>query len=150
MKKSIFLGALMLSALAWAGAQQPNSMPAQSDAQAPTPNSQVPSSGEPQPATPGGAEQNAPQAGPQSGAPGQAANAPVTEGCLGGSNPNYTITDSGGKTYKLVLPPNADGSRLAPHIGESVQVMGDLKQGGGANSIDVSKVGKGAGKCSGK
>ena len=145
MKKPMFLGALMLSALVWAGAQQPSSMPAQSDAQATSPSSQVPSSGQAQPATPGGAEQSAPQAG----APGQAVNAPVTEGCLGGNNPNYTITDSTGKTFKLVLPPNADGTRLAPHVGESVQVMGDVKQAGGSSSIDVNKIGKGTGTCPG-
>jgi hypothetical protein len=144
MKKSMFLAVFMLSALVWAGAQQPNSMPAQNDA--PT----SPSSAQPQSAMPGGADQNAPQANPQAGASGQAMNAPITEGCLGGSNPNFTITDSGGKTYKLNLPPNADGSRLAPHVGESVQVMGDIKQAGGSNSIDVSKVGKGSGTCPGK
>ncbi len=150
MKKQVFLGAFMLSALVWAGAQQPNSTPAQSDAQATSSSSQVPSSGQTQPATPGGAQQNAPQPGAQSVAPGQAVNAPVTEGCLGGSNPNYTITDSSGKTYKLTLPPNADGSRLAPHIGESVQVMGAVNQAGGSNSIDVSKIGRGAGTCPAK
>jgi hypothetical protein len=147
MKKSVFLAIFMtLSALVLAGAQQPNGTPAQSGAQAASPNSQMPGSGQPQSATPGGAE----QAGPQAGAPGQAVNAPVTEGCLGGSSPNFTITDSAGKTYKLILPPNADGSRLAPHVGESVQVMGDVKQAGGSNAIDVSKIGKGAGTCPGK
>jgi hypothetical protein len=143
MKKAMFLGTFMLSALLWAGAQQPGGMPAQSGPQTTSPGAQAPGAGQAQPGMPGAAGQTAPQADPT-------ANAPVTQGCLGGSNPNYTITDNAGKTYKLVLPPNADGSRLAPHVGESVQVMGDMNQAGGSDSIAVSKIGKGNGTCPGK
>lgn len=145
MKKSVFLAGLMLSALVWAGAQQPNNMPAQSGTQATSPNtSQSPS------AVPDAPEQSAPQATPQAAASGQEMSAPITEGCLGGSNPNFTLTDSTGKAYKLTLPPNADGSKLTPHVGESIQVMGDVKQGGGSSSIEVSKVGRGSGTCAAK
>jgi uncharacterized protein YdeI (BOF family) len=89
-----------------------------------------------------------PQTGAQAGSQGQAANVPsITEGCLGGSNPNFTITDEAGKTYKLNLPANADASTLTPHVGESVQVMGDVKDAGTPRAIDVSRIGKGTGTC---
>jgi hypothetical protein len=31
----------------------------------------------------------------------------VTEGCLVGSDPNFTLTNSAGATYKLNIPPSA-------------------------------------------
>jgi hypothetical protein len=96
-----------------------------------------------QPSTPGSAD--------QAGSQGQAANAPITEGCLGGSDPNYTVTDKTGVTYKLNIPPNADASKLAAHVGESVQVEGDVKNTGkdGNGSIDVQGIGGGTRKCPG-
>ena len=141
MKNSMFLAAFMLSAFVWAGAQQPNTTtPAQSDPQATSPTSQVPNASQPQAGVPNNApDQNAsPSASPSS-----ADSAPITEGCLGGSSPNFTLTDNSGKTYKLALPPNADGSRLNPHVGESVQVMGNVS----SDSINVTKVGRGNGTC---
>ena len=89
------------------------------------------------------------QSGGQPGSQGQAANAPVTEGCLGGSDPNFTLTDKANITYKLNLPPNADTSKLRPHVGESVVVEGDVKDAGktGSPSIDVQGIGRGTGKC---
>lgn len=123
----------MLSAFVWAGAQQPTS-PAAPDAQ-----STAPTAGQSQSA-PTAPDTAAPAATPQSDA-GTAAN--VTQGCLGGSNPNYTITDASGKTYKLMLPANANGATLASHIGESVAVMGDKS----ADSINVTKVGRGSTTC---
>ena len=80
----------------------------------------------------------------QAGSQGQAADAPVTEGCLGGSASNYTLTDKAGTTYKLNIPSNADSSKLAPHVGEPVQVMGGVK---GNSAIDVQAIGPGTGKC---
>lgn len=142
MKKSLILGSFLLSALVWAGAQQPSNPSMPNGAQANTPGAQAntPSAGQ----TPSTAPSGAPQATPQ--AAGQAPNAPVTAGCLGGSNPNFTITDTAGKTYKLNLPANADGTRLTPHVGESVQVMGEVH----SNSIDVTKIGRGTGTCPAK
>lgn len=89
-----------------------------------------------------------PSSADQAGSQGQASNA-VTQGCLGGSAPNYTITDTAGTTYKLNIPPNADTSKLASHLGESVQVAGDVKDTGKAGnaSIDVQGVGPGTSKC---
>jgi hypothetical protein len=75
---------------------------------------------------------------------------PVTEGCLGGSNPNFTITDKAGTTYKLNIPPRADTSKLAQHVGEPVQVAGNvMKDTGKAGnaSIDVQGIGRGTGQC---
>ena len=138
--------ALVLATLAWAMAPQTAGTPGQSSQQTP-PSSQMP--GQQQPATPGSAGQNTPSTGAQAGVPGDAANAPITEGCLGGTSPNFTITDTSGKTYKLNIPPGADPSVLTSHVGESVQVMGDVKQAGNTGSIDVTRVGKGAGKCPG-
>ena len=90
---------------------------------------------------PGGASPAAPR--------GQESQAPITEGCLGGSNPNYTVTDTSGTVFKLNLPPNTDTSKLAPHVGESVQVQGDVKDAGKAGnaSIDVQAIGRGTGNC---
>lgn len=151
MKKLFVVGAFTLSAMAWAGAQQAGSVPETSR------SSQVPGATQPQTATPG-ADQNGAAGATGAGATGatgagatgapsasatQAGNAPVTQGCLGGTNPNFTLTSDTGKSYKLVLPPNADGSRLTPHVGESVMVMGDTS----ADSINVTKIGKGNGTC---
>jgi hypothetical protein len=137
MKNVLVLTLFMLAALAWAGAQQPGSTPDQNSGQTTPPSAQAPNPGQTQPSTPGSADQA-----------GQASNAPVTEGCLGGSDPNYTITDKAGTAYKLNLPPKANGSTLASHVGESVQVKGDLKDTGkpGA-SIEVQAIGRGTGNC---
>jgi hypothetical protein len=70
----------------------------------------------------------------------------VTEGCLGGSNPNYTITSSTGTNYKLNIPPNADTSKLAAHVGEPVAVAGNVNSGG-SPSINVRGIGKGTVTC---
>ena len=78
----------------------------------------------------------------------QRLHATVVEGCLGGSNPNYTITDSSGVTYKLNIPPTADASKLAAHVGESVNVAGNVNgTGNTGSSIDVQGIGKGTGTC---
>jgi len=89
------------------------------------------------------------QSSGQAGSQGQAPNVPVTEGCLGGSNPNFTITDKTGTTYKLNIPPSADTSKLAQHVGEAVQVAGNVKDTGkaGNSSIDVQGIGRGTGQC---
>ncbi len=115
MKKISVVTLFVLATLLWAVAQKPGS-----SRQATSVSSQAPNAG-------------------------QAPHSPITEGCLGGSNPNFTITDKAGTTYKLNLPPNADASALTPHVGESVQVMGDVNRSG--NTIDASRIGKGTGTC---
>jgi cytoskeletal protein RodZ len=143
MKKILVASLFMLATLAWAAAQQPGSPPARSG-QAP---SQVPDASQSQPAAPG-ADQNTAPSGSQAGQS-PMATAPVTEGCLGGKDPNYTITDKAGTTYQLNIPPTADTSKLAQHVGESVQVAGNVKDAGTAGSaaINVQGIGRGTGKC---
>jgi hypothetical protein len=83
----------------------------------------------------------------QSSSQDPAANAPVTEGCLGGSDPNFTLTDKAGTTYKLNIPANADTSKLTQHVGESVAVAGNVSAKAGNASIDVQGIGRGSGQC---
>ena len=101
-----------------------------------------------------------------------AADSTITEGCLGGSSPNFTITDKNGTTYKLDIPKEADTTPLNKHIGESVQVMGAVNNPSGSNSatpatgsaapgsstgaaaasqasIQVTRIGRGTGTCAG-
>jgi hypothetical protein len=138
MKKLLTITAFMLATLAWAAAQQPGAGQAGS----------LPGASQSQRPMPGSADQNAPQSGMQAGSQDQVANAPITEGCLGGSAPNFTITDNAGTTYKLNIPPNADTSKLTPHVGESVQVQGNVRETGkSTGSIDVQGIGRGTGKC---
>jgi hypothetical protein len=140
MKQAIALVAFMLTMLVWTAAQQTDK------SSGPTsPNSQTPgaSQSQPQPSAPGG------QTPPQTRNPGDnspAANQPITEGCLGGTSPNYTLTDKSGTTYKLSFPSEANVSTLEPHVGESVRVMGTVN----ASSIAVTRIGKGTGTCPAK
>jgi hypothetical protein len=121
MKKMLAITLFMLATFAWAAAQQP--------------------------VTPG---QDPAQSSAQPGAPTPTVTAPVTEGCLGGTDPNYTLTDKAGTTYKLNIPPTADTSKLAAHVGESVAVAGGVKGSGTSSAaIDVQGIGKGTGTCPG-
>ena len=145
MKKILVTTLFMLATLAWAAAQQPGSTPDRSSGQATPPSSQAPGA-QSQPSIP--PDQNTAPGGTQA----PMANAPITQGCLGGSDPNYTITDTAGTTYKLNIPPNANTSKLAQHVGESVQVAGNVKDTGKAGnaSIDVQGIGRGTGQCPAK
>ena len=53
----------------------------------------------------------------------------ITEGCLGGSGGNFTVTDKAGTTYQLQLPPNADTAKLSQHVGQEVRVTGTSSPG---------------------
>src|SRR5579871_1509109 len=99
----------ILAMLTWAAAPQRGSAADWNTGQTASPSSQAPGSTQTQPSKPGSAD--------QTGSPGQESQAPLTEGCLGGSTPNYTITDNNGTVYKLNMPPNTDTSKLAPHVG---------------------------------
>jgi len=140
MKNILAMTLFVLAILAWAAAQQ-RSAPERNSGQTAAPSSQAPGATQTQPSKPG--------SGDQAGSRGQESQAPLTEGCLGGSAPNYTITDNNGTVYKLNMPPNADTSKLAPHVGESVEVQGNVKDPGkpGAASIDVEGIGRGTGSC---
>jgi hypothetical protein len=81
------------------------------------------------------------------------------EGCLQGSNGNFTLTDSSGTAYQL----QGDTSKLAEHVGHEVQITGSASgpsaasasagaPGAGSQTLDVkslkhiSKTCKSAGK----
>jgi hypothetical protein len=141
MKNILVMTLFILATLAWAAAQQTGSAPARNSGQTASPTSQTPGASKPQPSKAGSAD--------QAGSQDQESQAPVTEGCLGGSEPNYTITGNNGAVYKLNMPPNTDTSKLAPHVGEPVQVQGNIKDAGksGNGSIDVQAIGPGTGSC---
>lgn len=149
MKKMLMTTLFILTTLAWATAQQSGSTPDESSGQATPPSSPTAGASQSQPSMPGSANQNLGASGGQPGPQAPTGNAQVTEGCLGGSDPHYTITDTAGATYNLNIPPNADTSKLAQHVGEPVQVAGNVNNTGrsGTASIDVQGIGKGTGNC---
>jgi len=156
MRNKLVLCLVLLVSLAFAVAQQ------QSTTAPGAPGSSTPPAQSTTPSEPGQATApSSPSAGagqmPAAGEP------DVIEGCLGGTAPNFTVTDNSGKTYQLNIPANADASVLTKHVGESVQVMGAVTNGGSAgssvgstasdkgkgSSIAVQKIGRGKGTCSG-
>lgn len=68
------------------------------------------------------------------------ANAQVIEGCLGGKDPNYTVTAKDGTVYNLIVPEGADISTLAKHTGESVAVMGSVDTSTSSSSATTGSV----------
>lgn len=54
------------------------------------------------------------------------------QGCLGGSDGNYSLTDKTGTKYQL----SGDTSKMTAHVGHTVQVMGT--SGSGASSSTTS------------
>ena len=65
------------------------------------------------------AQEQYPQAGSsQTGA--TASGQTTVQGCLQGSDGNYTLTDNSGTTYTL----QGDTSKLSPHVGHEVQITG--------------------------
>lgn len=142
MRKILAVSLFVLATFTWTFAQTSGS--SSSSAQQPAASSQSPDASQSQ--TPSGsAGQSSSQAGSQT----PAASAPITEGCLGGSNGNYTLTDKAGTSYKLSFPSNANVSVLSSHIGESVAVMGDTQGSGKSQTINVSKIGRGTTACPG-
>src|SRR5947199_10103807 len=150
MRKILAVSLFVLATLTWSLAQNPGATP---------PSAQQPPSTDANQQTPpsAGAAQNPSQPGAQPGSQSgaqpqpqsQMPNAPITEGCLAGSNAGYTLTDKAGTTYKLNFAATANVSVLSAHVGESVKVMGDVTDAGkaGQSSINVSKIGRGAGTC---
>jgi len=84
----------------------------------------------------------------QSSAPPQAsADQQSIEGCIGGAAGAFTLTDAMGKTYQLA----GDTSKLADHVGHSVQVTGSAESGaasaGAPATFNVKKVKMLAASC---
>ena len=169
MKKVMVLALFLLVSMALAvaqthdpSAQAPSSSPTMNDSGQQT--SPAPGAGQATPGMPSSSDQAPGQAAPPSGDQGSAmGNISVTEGCLGGTAPNFTITDKAGKVYKLNIPSSTDTSVLTKHIGESVQVAGQVNGAGSSASatssgaassssnasIDAKKIGRGTGTCPG-
>src|SRR3954465_11529332 len=160
MRKTLAVSVFVLATLTWSLAQNPGGTPPAAQ-QPPSASPQAPDASQQTPPSAGAAQnpsqsgaQPGSQSGSQSGAQpqqqGQMPNAPITEGCLAGSDAGYTLTDKAGTTYKLNFPATANVSVLAAHVGESGKVMGDVTDAGkaGQSSINVSKIGRGTGTCS--
>src|SRR3954454_10378955 len=149
MKNALAVSLFVLATLTWSLAQNPGATPSGGQ-QPPSAGSQAPDASQSQTAPSGSPAQNPSQPGAQPQAQGQLPNAPITEGCLGGSDAAYTLTDKAGTTYKLNFPATANVSVLSSHVGESVKVMGDVTDAGkaGQSSINVTKIGRGTGTCS--
>jgi len=54
----------------------------------------------------------------------------TVEGCLRGSDGNYTLTDKSGTTYQL----QGDTSKLSAHVGHEVQITGSTTSASSATS----------------
>ncbi|HWR17221.1 MAG TPA: hypothetical protein VN577_20500 [Terriglobales bacterium] len=139
MRRTLAVCLFTIATFTWAVAQNPGSTNPGSTTPGATP-SQTQSGST-------GATQS--QSGATSGSQTPMSDAPITQGCLGGSNGGYTLTDNAGTTYNLKFPANANVSVLSSHVGESVAVMGDI-QGSGktGQTINVSRIGKGTTTCS--
>ncbi|SRR5579871_1423274 len=65
---------------------------------------------------------------------GQSASAQTTvEGCLSGSNGNFTLTDKNGTSYQLT----GDTAKLSEHVGHEVKVTGMPGSGAGASGASA-------------
>ena len=74
------------------------------------------------------AQEQYPQAG-SSQTEATASGQTTVEGCLQGSDGNYTLTDNSGMTYQL----QGDTSRLSAHVGHEVQITGTTSGAGATN-----------------
>jgi Protein of unknown function (DUF5818) len=86
--------------------------------------------------------------GAQSGSSGQmgqsnASGHTTVEGCLNGSNGNFTLTDKNGNTYQLT----GDTAKLSEHVGHEVRVSGS-SSGAGASASGGTTGGASAGSGS--
>ena len=70
-----------------------------------------------------------------SSASGQSAGGQMTvEGCLSGSNGNFTLTDKNGMSYQLT----GDAAKLSEHVGHEVKVTGTSSGSGAAGGENTS------------
>jgi uncharacterized protein DUF5818 len=54
----------------------------------------------------------------------------MVEGCLQGSDGNFTLTDSSGTTYQLA----GDTSKLTEHVGHEVRIKGSTSGAGSSGA----------------
>ena len=116
MPKKLILAAILLLSAAWLQAQQ-YPQAGSSPSSSPTSSSQADSS----------------RSGSES--------SQTVEGCLQGSNGNFTLTDNSGMTYQLA----GDTSKLTEHVGHEVQIKGSTSGAPGAGA----GAGAGAGSAAG-
>ena len=139
MRKWSLITAIVLLSSAWVVAQSNSTPPTVPDNS--QSNQQYPSSGQ----KPDTSQSSAPPAGTDQ-------NAQTIEGCLAGAAGAFTLTDAAGKTYQLA----GDTSKLADHVGHTVQVTGSAPSGMGAASagapstFNVKKVKMLAASCANK
>lgn len=75
------------------------------------------------------------QTGAASSQAGQSASGQKTvEGCLSGSNGNFTLTDKNGMSYQLT----GDTAKLSEHVGHEVKITGMPSSGAGASGASAS------------
>jgi hypothetical protein len=67
---------------------------------------------------------------PPSGRSGAKSSQTSVEGCLQGSDGNFTLTDNSGTTYQL----QGDTSKLSKHVGHDVQITGSTSSSNAASS----------------
>ncbi len=65
------------------------------------------------------------------------------QGCLSGSNGNYTLTDSSGATYQLT----GDTAKLEKHIGHTIQVTGTPQTSSASNTTSGNPSGSMSGSA---
>jgi len=66
----------------------------------------------------------------------------TVEGCLSGSNGNFTLTDKNGTSYQLT----GDTAKLSDHVGHEIKVTGTSASGTGAESSTGAAAGSAAGQ----
>jgi hypothetical protein len=94
------------------------------------------------------AQDSSAQTSPTAGQQGTASSRTSVQGCLQGSDGNFTLTDNSGTTYML----QGDAAKLNKHVGHQVQITGstsasssasptsDTSQGGSQPTLTVDKV----------
>jgi hypothetical protein len=136
MRKWSLITAILLLSSAWVVAQSSSTPPT-----VPDNSQQYPSSSGQKPDT---SQTSAPPAGTDRAAQ-------SIEGCISGAAGAFTLTDATGKTYQL----GGDTSKLADHVGHSVQVTGSQEpssatSAGGPATFNVKKVKMLAASCPNK
>jgi uncharacterized protein YdeI (BOF family) len=132
--RKIMIATLLLLVSAWAVAQQGSTNPGSAAGSSQSQSQSQPGASSSQSgASSGHATPDAAQ-----GSSTMASSGNVVEGCLGGSNPNFTVTDKSGNAYQIIVPQGADASPLQKHIGESVAVEGTVDNSGSASSSSGS------------
>jgi hypothetical protein len=66
----------------------------------------------------------------------------TVEGCLSGSDGNFTLTDKNGTSYQLT----GDTAKLSEHVGHEIKVTGTTGSAGASDSNDAASAGAGAGQ----